>query len=436
MENEKKLIVLVDDNPTNLKIGKTILSEKYTVATAPSAEKMFYRLENTTPAMILLDIDMPQMDGLEAIRILKSNPETKDIPVIFLTARTELGAELEGLSLGAVDYILKPFQPALLLKRIEVHLLVEIQRKTLEKQAVELQYFNDYLRKAFSTYLSGDVVEEIIADPTNLQLGGVQQHMTAMFTDIKNFSHVSEKLNPTELVSLLNHYLSAMSNTILEQKGTIDKYEGDAIIAFFGAPLLQPDHAILACSSAIAMKKLEEEMNHKFAEQGISPSPLYTRIGINTGDMVVGNMGTEQKMNYTIMGNAVNVASRLEGVNKYYGTWILASEETVRETKGRFLTRQFDRIRVAGINEPIRVHEVLETDTNASAALCEMADLFQKAHDLFESRSWKDAQDEFEHVLKIFPDDSPSLLYLDHCRKFLQNPPPEEWDGVFDISKK
>jgi putative two-component system response regulator len=139
MENEKELIMLVDDNPANLRIGKNVLSEKYRVATAPSAEKMFNLLENNIPEIILLDIDMPEMNGYEAIKVLKSKPETKDIPVIFLTARTESGDELEGLSLGAIDYIGKPFQPPLLLKRIEVHLLVESQRKSLKN-------FNDNLQ--------------------------------------------------------------------------------------------------------------------------------------------------------------------------------------------------------------------------------------------------------------------------------------------------
>jgi putative two-component system response regulator len=153
MEEVKKLIILVDDNPANLRIGKNVLSEKFTVATAPSAGKMFSLLESNSPAMILLDIDMPEMSGYEAIKILKSRPETRDIPVIFLTAKTESGDELEGLSLGAIDYITKPFQPALLLKRIDVHLLVEAQRK-------ELQYFNKNLQK---------MVEEKTQNVLNLQ---------------------------------------------------------------------------------------------------------------------------------------------------------------------------------------------------------------------------------------------------------------------------
>lgn len=147
MEGEKTLIIMVDDNPANLRIGKNVLAEKYTVATAPSAEKLFSLLENNNPSLIMLDIDMPVMDGYEAIKVLKSKPQTKDIPVIFLTGRTESDDELAGLSLGAVDYITKPIQPLLLLKRVELHLLVAEQKRTLEKQAADLKYFNDNLQK-------------------------------------------------------------------------------------------------------------------------------------------------------------------------------------------------------------------------------------------------------------------------------------------------
>jgi len=436
MESDNKLVILVDDNLANLKIGNNILEEKYTVATASSAAKMFKVLENNSPALILLDIDMPEMNGYEAIKLLKSKPETKNIPVIFLTAKTESDHELEGLSLGAIDYITKPFNPALLLKRIEVHLLVEEQRKILEKQTLDLQYFNNNLRRAFSTYLSEDVVEEIVSDPTRLQLGGIKRDMTALFTDVQGFTRIAEALPPEQLVDLLNYYLSSMSDIILEQKGTIDKYEGDAIISFFGAPLDLPDHAMRACSTAVVMKRVEKEVNRHIMEKRISPSPLLTRIGINSGEMVVGNMGTEKKMNYTIVGNVVNLAARLEGVNKQYGTWILASEDTVRQTEERFLTRRLDRIRVIGINEPIRIYEVMETTANASEVLLEQVDLFQKAHELFEQRNWTEAEKIFNQILKTSPGDGPSLLYLNRCRHCLQNPPAHDWDGVFDINEK
>jgi len=280
------------------------------------------------------------------------------------------------------------------------------------------------------------VVEEIVTDPTRLQLGGIKRHMTAIFTDVRGFTGIAEHLTPEHLVDLLNHYLSTMSDVILEQKGTIDKYEGDAIIAFFGAPLELPDHAIRACTAAVVMKRLEADVNKYVIENGISPSPLLTRIGINSGEMVVGNMGTQKKMNYTIISNAVNLAARLEGVNKQYGTWILTTENTIRETAGWFLTRRLDRIRVVGIKEPVQIYEILETMEHSTETLRHKVNLFHNALDLFEERNWKSAEQGFYHILEQFPDDGPSGLYLNRCRQYIANKPSPDWDGVFNILEK
>ena len=185
-----------------------------------------------------------------------------------------------------------------------------------------------FLRKAFTMYLSSDVVNQIVEDPSLLKLGGQEKQITALFTDIKSFSTLSEKVTPEHLVEILNKYLTVMSDIVLEQKGTIDKYIGDAIVSFFGAPIDLPDHASRACLAAVRMKQAEEKLNEEMMAANETPMPIYTRIGVNTGAMVVGNMGTNNKMNYTIMGNDVNLAARLEGVNKAYGTWILVSEST------------------------------------------------------------------------------------------------------------
>jgi class 3 adenylate cyclase len=293
-----------------------------------------------------------------------------------------------------------------------------------------------FIRSAFSTYVSGDVVKEIIADPSRLQLGGTKRYMTAIFTDVKGFSTISEKLDPEALVTLLNRYLSAMSDVILAEKGTIDKYEGDAIIAFFGAPLDLSDHALRACISAITMKKIEEELNKTIMEQNLSPTPLFTRFGINTGDMVAGNMGTENKMNYTIMGNAVNLAARLEGVNKQYGSAILASETTVLETGGRLLTRKFDRVRVVGINEPVRLHELVDTVEHSTPEQKKLVDVFHGALDYFEKRNWKQAADGFKEALAINADDNPSKIYYERTVEFINKPPDDIWDGVYNLTSK
>jgi len=304
------------------------------------------------------------------------------------------------------------------------------------KMTAALKFFNDQLNKAFSTYLSEDVVKEIIEDPAKLQLGGVKRHMTAMFTDIKDFSKIAEALSPEKLVEMLNHYLSAMSNVILDQKGTIDKYEGDAILAFFGAPQHLPDHALRTCTAAIFMKRLEKEVNKVLAEKELCPLPVFTRIGINTGEMLVGNMGTQKKMNYTVIGNAVNLAARLEGVNKQYGTRIIASESTINETGGKILSRRLGWIRVVGISEPVRINEVLELSLYAEPSLRKLVELFHDALNIFEMLEWESAESAFNMVLKYFPHDNPSKLYLKYCKHFIQNPPPNDWDGVFNIKEK
>ena len=293
-----------------------------------------------------------------------------------------------------------------------------------------------FIRTAFSTYVSGDVVKEIISDPSRLQLGGTKRLMTAIFTDVKGFSTISEQLDPEELVSLLNKYLSAMSDVVLSEKGTIDKYEGDAIIAFFGAPLDLADHAVRACVSAIMMKKIEKELNKTIMEQKLSPTPLLTRIGINTGYMVAGNMGTANKMNYTIMGNAVNLAARLEGVNKQYGTWILASHDTVRETGDRLLYRRLDRVRVVGISEPVRLCEPLDLIEHADDQSKKLVSVFHNALDNFEKRNWKQAAIGFKEALSMKGDDQPSKLYFERSVKFIKIPPEDNWDGVYNLTSK
>ena len=293
-----------------------------------------------------------------------------------------------------------------------------------------------FLRKAFSTYLSGDVIDEIVTDPGKLKLGGDQKWMTALFTDVKGFSTISEKLTPTGLVQLLNEYLSGMSDLILNEKGTIDKYEGDAIIAFFGAPLDLPDHARRACLAAIRMRQMEATLNPGFLERKMTPNPLMTRIGINTGEMVVGNMGTERKMNYTIMGNAVNLSARLEGVNKQYGTWILTTEFTAKEAGEDFLFRRLDQVRVVGIDTPVRLMNLLGLRSEEGEAGAALVEGFHAALDLFEARDWVRAEKAFLELADRFPQDGPSQLYAKRCQEFAKKGPPPDFDGVFNLTEK
>lgn len=293
-----------------------------------------------------------------------------------------------------------------------------------------------FIKDAFGQYLSGDVIEELLLDPDKLKLGGEKREMTAIFTDVKGFSTISEQMDPVDLVTLLNEYLTAMSDIILGSRGTIDKYEGDAIIAFFGAPHHLPDHAKRACRSAILMKKTEIALNTVFLEKKMTPSLLYTRIGINTGDMVVGNMGTMKKKNYTMMGNAVNLAARLEGVNKQYQTGILISESTAAKLDGEFTLRQLARVRVVGVSTPLRLYELVDEAALTEPYTLEKIQIFENALTRFESRDFSAAESGFLEVLKHTPWDGPGQIYLQKTRDMIKNPPPDDWDGVENMTTK
>ena len=312
-------------------------------------------------------------------------------------------------------------------------LLAVIMRELISYLASEKE--KQFINKALSTYVSKEVVAELVANPSLLQLGGSKRRMSAIFTDIQGFSTISERLEPEQLVHLLNRYLTEMSDIVMENMGTIDKYEGDAIIAFFGAPVYRGDHAALACRSAIGMKKAEAELNRVVMAEGLSPLPLYTRIGINTGEMVVGNMGTSNKMNYTIMGNAVNLAARLEGVNKQYHTGgILISEYTKQEIGDEFICRSLDRVRVVGINTPVRLYELLGLRDGAAGP--DALIVWEEALALYEQRQFSAAAEIFSSIAARNEGDAAARLYADKCRGYAAAPPPDDWDGVNNLTQK
>ena len=293
-----------------------------------------------------------------------------------------------------------------------------------------------FLHNAFSRYLAPEIITEIINDPGKLNLGGEKREMTALFTDIQGFSAISEQIDPAQLVKLLNRYLTALSNIVMENLGTIDKYVGDAIVAFYGAPVFREDHAVLACRSAIEMKAAEKEINMMLEMEKLSPMPLFTRIGINSGEMVVGNMGAENKMDYTIMGNAVNLAARLEGVNKQYKTGgILISEYTRNKIGDEFLLRPLDRVRVVGINTPLRLYELLDFNETPGDVKRSKVELWEKGIDYYEGRQFREA-------LKIFASlydggkDNVAGVYGSRCKNFINNPPPDNWDAVNNLTEK
>lgn len=291
-----------------------------------------------------------------------------------------------------------------------------------------------FIKNAFAHYLSPKVIDNIIQDPNSFKLGGESRTITTFFSDVAKFSTISEKLTPTELVSLLNEYLSEMTDIILRYDGTVDKYEGDAIMAFWGAPQMLPDHAARACFAAIDMQKRLAEMRAVWRSQG--KNELYVRIGLNSGEAVVGNMGSRTRMDYTVMGDSVNLASRLEGANKFYGTSIMISENVYREVKDLVVVRPLDRIRVVGKAEPISVYELLCRKGEMTQEQSELLSIYLEGMEHFSNRDWNKARQSFKNALKIDPTDGPSLKFIERCNEYLKNPPSKNWDGVYSLKAK
>jgi len=290
------------------------------------------------------------------------------------------------------------------------------------------------LRGVLGQYLSPAVVAEVTRDPGSLKLGGDEREMTVLFSDLRGFTSFAETLDPEALVHTLTEYLTAMSDVIFDYKGTIDKYMGDAIMAFWGAPQQQEDHAWLACEAALGMIRGLERLNHHWAAEG--RPPLAMGIGINTGVMKVGNMGSASRFDYTVVGDAVNLASRLEGLNKEYGTSCIVSASTLKAAGGGLRARFLDLVAVKGKSAPVEVFEVLPGDAALGEHTAEALGAYEKGVRAYRARDWLRAAAHFQEALRWGPDDAPSALYLDRCQALIAEPPPAEWNGVFVMTHK
>ncbi len=291
------------------------------------------------------------------------------------------------------------------------------------------------IKGMFQYYLSASVVDELIKNPQMLKLGGERRTATAFFSDIKDFTTVSEGLSPEELVALLNEYLSAMTAIVFANQGFLDKYEGDAIMAVFGVPVPREDHAVCACKAALEMQRKLAKLRPKWQAEG--KPELEARIGINSGPMIAGNIGGEQRFDYTVIGDSVNLASRLEGANKAYGTSILISAFTYELLNGQFVTRELDLLRVKGKTLPVRVYElVAEHPRELAGHQLRALQLFAEGLQAYRERRWEEALANFEAVLAIRPDDGPAQVYCQRCRVFQESPPLPDWDGVFEMKSK
>lgn len=291
----------------------------------------------------------------------------------------------------------------------------------------------NYLRTSFSKYVSPKIVDQILQHPENLKLGGQKLRLTVFFSDIRGFTQISEKLDPESLTNLLNEYLTPMSDIITDNMGTIDKYMGDAIMAFFGAPVVYNDHAIKACRAALQNIECLEELKLKFNKRNL-PS-IEIGIGLNTAEVSVGNMGSSNIQNYTVMGDGVNLGSRIEGLNKEYGTQILISEYTYNEVQTHFTTREIDFVRVKGKDQAIKIYELI-SEGPPNKKKQEILNYFSEALVLYRKKHFNKALEVFLKVIDIDPEDGPTLVYLRRCEELISNPPPEDWDGIMNMKTK
>lgn len=323
-----------------------------------------------------------------------------------------------------------------------------------------------FLQATFGAYVAPAVVAEIVKHPELASLGGKSENLTALFSDVKTFSGFTEVINneageekgAERLVEILNEYLGVLSDAIMDCNGTIDKYVGDEIVSFFGAPIPAKNNAYDACVAAIRMLQAEKEFNEKNKDRlPINPKTgepfyLHSRVGLNTGNMVVGNMGTEKKLNYTIMGNNVNLASRLEGTNKVYGSWIMCSESTwlaanSGDEEGKLVARKFDCVRVINVKKPVGIYNILGLKSEMSEEQIKAAEIFNQGIELYLKGSdtpevkksiseLKQAFELFKEADSIYPEDLSSKVFMKRCADFIKDGVPEIWDGVYTMTSK
>jgi adenylate cyclase len=292
------------------------------------------------------------------------------------------------------------------------------------------------IRKIFTRYLHNDVIKQLEDDPNKVQLGGQEITATVLYTDIYNFTTLSETKTPSELVQDLNEYFKTLIDFVFQYEGLLDKYTGDGIMALFGAPIERDDHALLACRAAYSHKKLREELEQKQELTATEKLHLQTRIGINSGPLVAGNIGGEKRMDYTAIGDTVNLAARLEGVNKIYQTNIIISQATHEQIKEHFLCRELDSLMVKGKTEPTCIFEIIDVIAETmDLSKFVWIDMYKQGLGFYREGKWQEAGEIFEELSGDPYNDNASQVMLTRCMYLLEFP-PKKWDGILRLDVK
>ncbi|MBN1487439.1 MAG: response regulator [Anaerolineae bacterium] len=349
-KGKKPLILVVDDNKRNVKLLVSILTPKgYEIASAYNGREALDSVREISPDLILLDVLMPEMDGFEVARVLRSQPETRAIPILMLTALRDMQDKIKGLEAGADDFLSKPFNAIELLVRVRALLRI----KQLHD---ELEIKNNLLENVLTHYVSKEIAAEILSDPEQkLQLGGKSCNVSVLFADIRGFTHFSEQHKASQVTLVLNHIFNNLVPPIYENSGTLDKYLGDAIMAFYGAPLPSPNTAEQAVRTAVTMQKRFSELLSSGDQ--LLLSTLGLGVGICTGEAVVGNIGSEDLMDYTVIGNTPNIAKRLQEHAK--PGQILIDAQTYQAVKELVEVEPTEPLHLKGRSDLVSAYDVL-----------------------------------------------------------------------------
>ncbi len=341
-------VLVAEDNPEMRQLARDILSTiGLDVITAYDGPSALQTAQTQLPDLIVLDIDMPGMNGFDVCAVLKSHAETAQIPILMLTAQSDVEHRVHGLEVGADDYLSKPYSPRELLARVETRLRAK-------NESDELREKQQMLQRTFERYVHSSVVDQMLKDPGQVKLGGKLQEITVLFADLEGFTGLSEQIDPEALLSILNRYHNLVVSLILEHNGTIDKFLGDGVMALFNTPLPQENHALYAVQAAVTIREALTEFHESLAPE----QRMCINFGIHTGKAVVGNVGTDQIMDFTAVGDTINLAARLQGLSRH--NQILISHATYDQVKDYVVVHPIGELHVKNRVEAVTTYEVVE----------------------------------------------------------------------------
>jgi len=439
--DEKHTILIVDDAPNNISLLKGLLKDLYHVKIATNGPKALKIAHSTTPPdLILLDVMMPEMDGYEVCQRLKEDNATREIPVIFLTAMTQVEDEEKGLHLGAVDYITKPISPAILLTRVrtqirlkETNNFLRDQAEILEQKVQERTLQLSLLNKALSRFVPKAFLKALgKEDLLQLELGEhMYGEMTILFSDIRAYTQHAEAMTPQEVFNFTNGYHNRMAPIIRKHHGFVQQFQGDGVVSVF------PGSADDALQAALAIQEKVTSYNQERAAKG--RNPIRVGVGLHTGPLMVGILGDSERWESGVPSDTVNTAARMEGLTKHYGVSIVFSESTwscLKDPK-RYHQRFLDKVRVKGKEQPLSIYEVFDADPKELLQRkLETASIFEKGQHYYTAREFAEAAKCFIDVLTAIPEDLTVKLYLQRASQCLLEGVPEDWESIQRMEKK